>query len=217
MNNPNKPANSVAESMAVRQSMPFFSGPNLFNHTTVGKIIRFESSDYGFICLQCGSNYQDSAHFLAHIETHYPPMANQSPVVPNPTIQVGTSESSASSEDDNVLLSALPIATSPRDHKPSQPIQPTRPLLKRASMSMGGSAARLRKPLSTISCFFCSCKFRSKSRYEQHKTIEHGAILKRLKNRDGLLMCSLCGHEFTKRQQAAAERHMRVHVDQNEI
>lgn len=216
MSNSELSACPATNPIARRQSMPFLAGPNIFNHTTVGKIIRFEANDFGFICLQCGLNFRGGNRFLAHIETHYSTVAAQP--TPNPSPLVTISESSESSSDDTPVAMLVPGRTSqpqPNANARKRPMQ-------RVSMSMGAPSrqppARKSTSARAIGCCFCARKFWAKTHLEQHKNAEHAAILRRLKSRDGAFLCSLCGEQFTKQQHAAAERHLQVmHVGKGEI
>lgn len=49
----------------------FLTGQNMFNHSTVGKIVRFGRNDYGFLCLECYANYRGIEAYLRHIEEHF--------------------------------------------------------------------------------------------------------------------------------------------------
>lgn len=201
-----------------RHSLTFMPGPNLFNHSTIGKIIRFESDDYGFICLQCGSNYSASEQFLAHIETHF---------------QINAPDALQQNEhEESILPHALDVTigepiysnadcTVPNSNERSDATPP--PNAKTVSAEPIRKSTRIRRPAKKFApdglhqCSLCSYNCCADLDLRRHKMRDHKNILSKIKIKDYSCFCSLCGEEFGIKKFKAAEKHMKKHVDKGDF
>lgn len=326
----------------------------MFNHSTIGKIIRFDCNDYGFICLECGSNYRGSEKFLEHIENHYKAadapanQCNEETILPNDCAQVAraatngevstssttndppienhtTDEVNTSANDDgneitnvvdamaNVVgvmgividpidiiidetaqmideasqmidemtdntndlstqlydvpndideiivedmseipeeilnasneearvadvadevphqSNALPVVSeyirgrrTPNQRKGTKTKKSNRKsVAKKATAPVKRARApksrRATASMDIYRCCFCSREFQKQYYLEQHNKTYHTHILRKLKLKGRLLLCLLCGEEFGKRQNEAAEMHMKEHWDEGDL
>lgn len=203
----------------IQHTLTFFPGPNLFNHSTIGKIIRFAPDDYGFICLQCGANYSASAAFLAHIETHDQINA------PEPAQLNGHGEAIPADPLNEAIVEPTNTgagAAMPNSYQTAASTTQS----KTTTVNMvpvRKSTRTRRKPLSKFDssimceCVFCLNEYCTDGGLRRHKLRAHGQILSKIKVKDDTRFCSLCGVEFGIRQIKSAEKHMKTHVDNGDF
>lgn len=215
---------------ARQQSSSFLTGPNLFNHSTIGKIIRFESDDYGFICLQCGSNYSESGQFLVHIETHFqihePDVVHHEEIIipheMNEAIEsIETIESMESIEviAEPSSFDADSVVLNSNQRSDPQPRQSDRTVFAEPVRKSSRQRVPSKKFASRglYECLLCSYEFCGNTDLRRHKMRVHGHILSKIKIKDESCFCSLCGEEFGVKKFIAAEKHMKKHVDNGDF